>query len=57
MAKKINYHQKFYFIEQYPTTVNETHELFTWKDACEILNHYQTECPERHFTIQEFKPI
>ena len=57
MTKKTNHLQKLYFIEQKPTTVNETHELFTWKDACEILNHSQKECPELHFIIQEFEPI
>ena len=49
--------QKLYTIKQDPAGINGGSELFTWKDACEILKNYQEEHPDLEFEVQEFEPI
>ena len=48
---------KFYCIESYPPGISEDIELFTWKDACEVLKNYQIQYPEEELEIRKFEPI
>ena len=48
---------KLYCIDSGALDSNRRVELFTWNDACEVIEHYQTFQPEDWLIIREFEPI
>ena len=53
MAKKNT--EKFYVIEKYPSIEKGKAELFTLRDANEMLKHYQNKHPEICLKVREFE--
>ena len=53
MKKKADNH-KLYYIEQYPSTVNEEIELYTGEDVQQVTKHNQILHPENRYVIREF---
>lgn len=45
---------KLYYIEQYPSAVNEELELYTGEDAKQVAEHIRLLHPETRYVIREF---
>ena len=54
MKRKDEAH-KLYYIDQQSSTAGEKIELYTWEDACELVEHHQSKYPEENLTIREFE--
>lgn len=48
---------KLYYFDQYPWSVCEEIELYTWKDACELAEKQQANQVDADLAIREFEPI
>lgn len=55
MKKKISANHKFYYIEEYPSTVNEELELYTGEDIHQVAKYNQILHPESNYVIREFE--
>ena len=57
MKKKNNSdNHKLYYIEQYPSTVNEEVELYTSEDIQQVAKYNQLLHPESNYVIRKFEP-
>ena len=53
--KKRHPERKFYYIEHYTAVVSEPIELYTWEDACEVVDNSRLLHPEKELVIREFE--
>lgn len=53
--KTITNNHKLYYIEQYPSTVNEELELYTSEDIQQVAKYNQLLHPENNYVIREFE--
>jgi len=45
---------RLYYIEHYTTVVSESLKLYTWEDACDVVDNSRRLHPEKELVIREF---
>lgn len=53
--KRKDENHKLYYIEQYPSTICEELELYTWEDIQQVVQCNQFLHPENSYVIREFE--
>ena len=47
--------RRLYYIEHYTAVISEPLELYTWEDACDVVDSNRHLHPERELMIREFE--